>query len=147
MAVKPVPDGYQTVIPYLIIPDVAKVIDFLKQTFGAEETQQRMTRPDGAVMHAEVRIGDSRIMFGEPMGDFKPMPGSLYLYLNEVDATYKRAIAAGGTSIMEPADQFYGDRNAGVKDSAGNIWWMATHIEDVSHEEIARRAATAPHHA
>jgi PhnB protein len=64
-----------------------------------------------------------------------------------VDATYKRAIAAGGTSIMEPADQFYGDRNAGVKDSAGNIWWMATHIEDVSHEEIVRRAATAAHHA
>ena len=147
MAVKPVPDGYQTVIPYLIIPDVAKVIDFLKQTFDAEETQQRTTRPDGAVMHAEVRIGDSRIMFGEPMGDFKPMPSSVYLYLNEVDATYKRAIAAGGTSLMEPADQFYGDRKAGVRDPAGNIWWMATHIEDLSHEEIVRRAATVAHHA
>lgn len=92
-------------------------------------------------MHAEVKIGDSVIMMGEPMGDFKPMPGSIYLYVKDTDATYRKAIQAGAVSIMEPADQFYGDRSAGVKDPLGNFWWIATHIEDVPPEELARRAA------
>jgi PhnB protein len=141
MAVKPVPEGYHTATPYLIVNGVAKVIDFLQQTFGAVETQERTMRPDGAVMHAEVRIGDSRIMFGEPMGQYQPMPSSIYIYIPDVDAAYQRAIKAGATSLMEPANQFYGDRNAGVRDSAGNMWWIAVHVEDVSPEELARRAA------
>ncbi len=99
----------------------------------------RMARPDSAVMHAEVRIGDSVIMIGEPMGEFQPMPTSIYIYVNYTDGVYKRALSDGATSVMEPADQFYGDRNAGVKDASGNIWWIATHIEDVSHQEIHKR--------
>ena len=94
-------------------------------------------------MHAEVKLGDSFIMMGEPMGEFKAMPASLYLYVPDTDATYARVIKAGGTSIMEPADQFYGDRNAGVKDTSGNHWWIGTHIEDVSPDELSKRAEAA----
>lgn len=140
MAVKPIPEGYHTVTPYLVVPGVAKLIDFLEQAFGAQE-KERHARPDGAIMHAEVKIGDSIVMMGEPMGEFKAIPAALYLYVEDVDAVYKRALEAGATSVMEPADQFYGDRNGGVKDPAGNLWWIATHIEDVSPEELARRAA------
>ena len=143
MAVKPIPEGHHSVTPYLIVPGVAKLIDFLKQAFEAKETMGRSARPDGTIMHAQVTIGDSLIMMGEPMGQFQPMPASMYLYVNDTDAVYKRARQAGATSIMEPADQFYGDRNAGVKDASGNIWWIATHIEDVAPEELARRAEAA----
>jgi uncharacterized glyoxalase superfamily protein PhnB len=139
MAVKPIPDGYHSVTPYLTIPGVAKLLDFLKQAFEAQELH-RMPRPDGAIMHAEVRIGDSRLMMGEPMGNTQPMFGSLYLYVHDVDAVYKRALQAGATSTSEPADQFYGDRSAGIKDPVGNQWWIATHKEDVPPEEIVRRA-------
>ena len=100
-----------------------------------------MPRPDGTIMHAEVRIGDSLVMMGEPMGDGQPLFGSLYLYVHDVDAVYKRALQAGATSTSEPADQFYGDRSAGIKDPVGNQWWIATHKEDLPPEEIARRAA------
>lgn len=142
MTVKPIPEGYHTVTPYLVVPGVAKLIDFLKQAFGAEE-KERHARPDGGIMHAEVKIGNSIVMMGEPQGEFKsmPMPSMLYVYVNDVDDAYKRALQAGATSVMAPADQFYGDRNGGVKDAAGNLWWIATHIEDVSPEELAKRAA------
>lgn len=139
MAVNPVPDGYHTVTPYLIVEGVAKLIDFMTQAFGAKESH-RTTLPDGSIMHAEVRIGDSAVMMGEAKGQWKPMPASLYLYVNDTDAVYQRALQAGASSIMEPADQFYGDRNAGVKDPSGNSWWIATHIEDVSPGELAKRA-------
>jgi uncharacterized glyoxalase superfamily protein PhnB len=137
--VKPKPEGFHTVTPYLIVEGVAGLIDFLKQAFGAEEIE-RMASPDGGIAHAEVRIGDSIIMMGEPRDEWKPMPGSIYLYVDDTDAAYKRALEAGATSLMEPADQFYGDRNGGVKDPSGNHWWIATHIEDVAPEEMARRA-------
>jgi uncharacterized glyoxalase superfamily protein PhnB len=94
-------------------------------------------------MHAEVTIGDSVIMMGEPMGEFKPMPCMIYVYVEDTDAVYKQALKAGATSVMEPADQFYGDRNAGVKDMAGNLWWIATHVEDVAPEELEKRAQAA----
>ena len=139
MAVKPIPDGYHSVTPYLTVPGVAKLLDFLKQAFEAQELH-RMPRPDGTIMHAEVRIGDSLVMMGEPMGSSQPMFGSLYLYVHDVDAVYQRALQAGATSTSEPADQFYGDRSAGIKDPVGNQWWIATHKEDVPLEEIARRA-------
>ncbi|MGH2360944.1 MAG: VOC family protein [bacterium] len=140
MAVKPIPDGYHTVTPYLIVEGAARLIDFLKQAFAAEE-RERMNTPDGTIMHGEVKIGDSIVMMGDAGPGFAPMPGSIHLYVTDTDATYRRALQAGATSVMEPADQFYGDRSAGIKDPLGNIWWIATHKEDVSREEIARRAA------
>lgn len=138
MAVKPIPEGYHTVTPYLIGHGTAELIDFLKKSFGAEEKERHM-RPDGAIMHAEVRIGDSIVMMGEASDQFKAMPTSIHLYVEDVDAAYTRAVQAGGTSLREPADQFYGDRNAGVVDASGNQWWLATHVEDVSPEEMQRR--------
>ena len=138
MAVKPIPDGFHTVTPYLLVQGVAKLIDFLKQAFDAKEIH-RSAMPDGTIMHAEVKIGDSFVMMGEASGQRQPMPGSIYLYVKDTDATYQRALKAGATSVMEPADQFYGDRNAGVKDPVGNSWWIATHVEDVSPEEMKKR--------
>jgi PhnB protein len=142
VAVKPIPEGYHTVTPYLVVPRVAELIDFLKQAFGAEE-MFRMPRPDGAIAHAEVRIGDSMVMMGEPMGEFQPMPAMIHLYVDDADAMYRRAVDAGATSVREPTDQFYGDRSAGVKDQAGNQWFIATHKEDVAPDELARRAEAA----
>ena len=140
MAVKPIPDGYHSVTPYLVVQGVATLLDFLKQAFDAQEVHPPMTRPDGSIMHAEVRIGDSVVMMGEAMGECTPMPGTIYLYVNDADAVYQRALKAGATSTMEPADQFWGDRNAGVNDPVGNRWWIATHQEDVSPEDMAQRA-------
>ena len=139
MAVKPIPDGFQQLIPYLVAPRVPQLIEFLKQSFGA--TEGRISkRPDGVIMHAQLRIGDSAVMMAEANEQFPPLPCALYLYVQDTDAAYERAIKAGGTSLMKPCDQFYGDRNAGVKDPSGNQWWIATHIEDVSDEELDRRA-------
>jgi PhnB protein len=129
MAAKPIPDGYHNVTPYLLVQGAEKLIDFLTQAFGAQE-MLRMPGPNGSVMHAEVRIGDSVVMMGQP-GDGAAMPAALYLYLDNVDAVYKRALEAGGTSTEEPADQPYGDRRAGIKDPCGNTWWIATHIKDM----------------
>ncbi len=138
MAVKPIPDGFRTVTPYLVVQEAATLIEFLKQAFEAIEIR-RTLHPEGRIMNAEVKIGDSVVMVGEASNEFKPMPSSIYLYVENTDATYQRALQAGGTSIMEPEDEFYGDRNAGVKDPAGNHWWIATHQEDVSSEEIDKR--------
>jgi PhnB protein len=140
MAVKPIPDDHYSVTPYLMVHGVPQLIDFLKKAFDARENH-RCALPDGTVMHAEVRIGNSPVMMGEAPAGVPLMPGCLYLYVEDTDAVYRRALAAGATSMMEPADQFYGDRNAGVSDPAGNAWWIATHVEDVSPEEVTRRAA------
>lgn len=139
MAVKPIPDGFHSVTSYLLVEDAAGQIDFLKRAFGAEEIECHKT-PDGSIMHAQVKIGDSIVMMGEPRGEFKAMPCMIYLYVNDADATFKRALEAGATSVMEPMDQFYGDRSGGVKDKAGNMWFISTHIEDISPEELAKRA-------
>ena len=138
MSVKPIPDGYHNVIPYLIVQGAAALIDFLRHAFDATE-KERHTWPDGSIMHAEVKIGDSVIMLGEARGEWKPMPASIYLYVNDAYATFRKAIKAGAVSVMEPADQFYGDRHGGVKDLCGNSWWIATHIEDVPPEELQKR--------
>lgn len=138
--VKPVPDGYHTVTPYLTVNDAAGLLTFVRQAFGAVETY-RMTGPDGAIRHAEVRIGDSMVMVGQARDEWTPRPASLYLYVPDVDATHRAAVAAGGRSIQEPTTHFYGDRSGAVEDSQGNQWWIATHVEDVSPEEIERRAA------
>jgi len=142
MPVKPIPEGYHTVTPYLVVEGVPKLIEFMKKAFGAEEIF-RANMPDGSVMHAEVKIGDSRIMMGEANDQHKAMPSMLHLYVTDADAVYKRALSAGATSKMEVSDQFYGDRSGGVQDSSGNLWWIATHKEDLSQEEIARRSKAA----
>jgi PhnB protein len=139
MAVNRIPEGFHSVTPYLVVREVPKLLDFLKQAFNAQEIM-RMPQPDGTIMHAEVRLGNSAVMMGEARGEHKPMPGSLYVYVDDMDATYKRALQAGATSQMEPANQFWGDRLASVIDPVGNHWSIATHIEDVPPEEMAKRA-------
>jgi PhnB protein len=139
MAVKPIPDGFHSVTPELNVQGAAKLIDFLKQAFGAEEIM-RMPGPGGGVMHAEVRIGDSVLMLADAMRD-PPMPSSLFLYVKDVDAAHRKAVQAGATSVMEPADMFWGDRFSRVKDAFGNFWGIATHKEDVPPEEMPKRAA------
>ena len=136
--VKPIPDGYHALTPYLIVEGVAQLLEFLKRAFGAEEVR-RTALPDGTVVHAEVRIEGSALMMGEARGEFPPMPGSIFFYVRDADAVYRRALEAGAVSLMEPADQFHGDRLGGVKDPAGNQGWIATHIGDVSPEEMRRR--------
>jgi PhnB protein len=138
MTVKPIADGYHSVTPYLAVQRAAELIVFLKAAFDAKETE-RMNRPDGTIAHAEVKIGDSVVMLAESTDKWKPMPGAIYLYVEDTDIAYKRALKEGATPLMEPADQYYGDRNAGVKDPVGNIWWLATHKEDVSPDEMAKR--------
>lgn len=139
MAVKPIPEGYHAVTPYLVVQQADGVISFLKEAFGAEEIY-RMNRPDGTIGHAEVQLRDSRLMLGEAGEQWPAQPAVFYLYVEDVDAVYQRALAAGATSVMEPADQFYGDRHGGVKDVAGNQWWIATHVEDVPPDEMRRRS-------
>lgn len=138
MAVKPIPEGFNTVTPYLLVKGVSNVIDFLRDAFGAE-TLLEMPGPDGSLVHAEVRVGDTRLMMGEATDKWPPRPGGFYVYVEDCDAAYARAMAAGGTSLREPTTEFYGDRSSGVEDPAGNQWWISTHVEDVSEEELQRR--------
>lgn len=122
-----VPSGYHTVTPYLVVSGVSNLIDFMKSAFGATE-RMRNLRPDGSVGHAEVEIGDSVVMMGEPQDGSSAMPGMIHLYVADADATYQQAMRAGASSLREPADQPYGDRMAGVKDPFGNQWWIATPV-------------------
>jgi PhnB protein len=140
MAAKPVPDGYHTVTPYLTVHGAPKVIEFLTQAFEAELSHEPMKRPDGTIMHAEVKIGDSRIMIADESEMAKATPSSLYLYVPNVDRVYQQAVKAGGSTVMEPTDMFYGDRSGSVKDPSGNSWFIATHKEDLSPQELAKRA-------
>ena len=144
MAVKPIPEGYHTVTPYLINQGPEKILAFLETAFGGK-VMFKMLDDSGDIRHAEVKIGDSMIMVGGAGTQWPAMPASIYLYVPDVDAAYKAAVAAGGKSVSEPVTHFYGDRSAGVKDSGGNIWWIATHVEDVTEEEMAKRAASAKH--
>ena len=136
--VKPVPERYHSVTPYLVVEGVPKLLEFLKHTFNSTELE-RVPRPDGTISHAEVRIGDSVVMMGEANAQSKPMPTMLYVYVEDVDAVYKRALQAGAKPVRELKDEFYGDRAGGVADPMGNQWWIATHKEDVSPEELRRR--------
>jgi len=140
MQVTAIPAGYHTVTPYLIVSGAADLIEFLKQAFAAEE-KERIALADGTIAHAEVMMGDSVIMLSDPMGEGKPMGGAFYLYVEEVDAVYQRALAAGATATVAPANQFWGDRTATVHDRFGNIWHLATRVEEVSQEEVERRIA------
>lgn len=140
MAVKPIPEGYHTVTPYLVVKDAAGLLSFVKQAFGAQELV-RIAGPEESVVHAEVRIGDSRLMLGETTEQFPPMPATIYLYVEDCDAVYRQAVEAGATTREEPTTKFFGDRIANVRDPFGNAWNMATHVEDVPEDELARRAA------
>jgi len=136
MSAPGVPEGYNSVSPYLVVPGVAQLLEFVKEVFGAVE-RFRMPNADGQIMHAEVTIGDTVVMMGEGPHEGEVHPGYLHVYVPDADATYARALKAGATSIREPADQFYGDRNAGVRDASGNTWWIATRVREVSPEELA----------
>lgn len=140
MAVKPIPDGYHTVTPYLVVRGAAKTVEFLKKAFGAEPSFEPMLRPDGKIMHADLKIGDSHVMISEATDQLPATQCTVHLYVPNVDAVYQRAIVAGGTSMSEPTEQFYGDRGGGVKDPSGNCWYIATHKEDVAPQEIKKRA-------
>lgn len=139
MAVKPIPEGYGTVTPYLTVEDPGAVIEFLKKAFDAKETYA-MRDDKGNIGHAEVKVGTSMLMLGKAHDQWKARPANFYLYVEDCDAAYKKAIAAGAKSLGEPANQFYGDRHGGVEDSQGNNWWIGTHVEDVPPEELDRRA-------
>jgi len=133
--------GFHTVTPYLVARGLEGVLDFLRRTFDAVETCAASRRPDGTIMHVEIQIGDSRLMLGEANDEFPAMPAMLVVYVADVDATHARALAAGGVELRAPGDQDYGDRSSGVRDGAGNQWWISTHVEEVSDEELARRRA------
>lgn len=138
MATKHIASGFGTVTPYLTIRDVPSFVDFLTAAFDAVEGH-RMLDSQGRVWYTDVLIGGSKIMMGEAM-DRPTSVSAFYLYVPDTDATYHRSIEAGATPVMEPADQFYGDRNAGVADPWGNTWWIATHVKDVSPEEARKMA-------
>jgi uncharacterized glyoxalase superfamily protein PhnB len=140
MTVKPIPEGYHTVVPYIVAADAEALLKFLKTGLKATE-REVMRYPDGRIWHGDVVIGDSHVMLSQATEQHPAMPATLYLYVPDTDAAYRTALVAGATSVMEPATQFYGDRNAGVKDSNGNMWYFGTHVEDVSPEEMRRRQA------
>ena len=144
---KPIPDGYHTVTPYLVIKHAGKAIEFYTEAFGATELT-RLTTPDGAVMHAEIRIGDSPVMLSDECPDWNALSPltiggtsvSIILYVEDADTVVNRSVAAGATLVMPVADQFWGDRMGTILDPFGHKWSIATHTEDVSAEEIGKRA-------
>jgi PhnB protein len=143
MAVKPIPEGYHSIQPYLMFNGAEKAIDFYKKAFGATE-RLCMKQKDGRIGHAELQIGDSVIMLADENPQIEAFgpnhyggsPVSLQIYTEDCDAMYCQALAAGAKSEQEPTDRFYGDRSAGVKDPFGYRWYMSTHIKDVSKEEL-----------
>jgi PhnB protein len=148
MAVKPIPDGYEGAIPYLSCRGAARALDFYKQAFGATELS-RVAQPDGRVGHAEIKIGRAVIMLADEFPEMNFVgpqalggsPVGIHVYVEDVDALVRRAVAAGAKLTRPVADQFYGDRSATLEDPFGHRWFFATHIEDVAPEELRRRHA------
>jgi uncharacterized glyoxalase superfamily protein PhnB len=138
--VKPIPEGFHSITPYLIVDGAENIIRFMKEAFGAQPVFEPMTRPDGKIMHAEFKVGDSIVMISDSSERAKATSSTLYLYVPNVDAVFQKAVKAGGVSEQEPANQFYGDRSSGVRDPAGNRWYIATHVEDVAPAELKKRA-------
>ncbi len=150
MATNPIPEGYHTVSPYLAVDDAARAVEFYVQAFGAKELV-RMQAPGGKVGHAELELGDSRIMLSDPFPQASTRPprqlggtsASVFMYVADVDAVVKQAVDAGATVTMEVANQFWGDRFGTITDPFGHVWSIATHVEDVPPEEMAERAKAA----
>ena len=141
--VKPIPDGYAAVTPYLVAEDAAAFLDFLANAFGAVE-RLRVPMPQGGIGHAEVEIGGDVVMLSDAAPpDFPVTNSQIHLYVEDVDGVYAQALSAGATSVAEPSDQYYGDRIARVLDPSGNTWSVATHVEDVPPDELMRRIAEA----
>jgi uncharacterized glyoxalase superfamily protein PhnB len=133
------PAQYNHVSPYIMTHDIDALVSFITKVFDGELTEN-MTDENGKSVHAEMRIGDSSLMLGGADPLQEPMPQMLYVYVPDTDDVYKKGLAEGATSLEEPDTKFYGDRNAGLRDVFGNVWWIATHVEDVSPEEMERRA-------
>jgi PhnB protein len=150
MAVKPIPEGYHTLTPALDVDNAAEAIEFYKRAFGAKE-RGRMDAPDGRIAHAELEIGDSTLMLSDPFPQASTRPPkelggtsvNLFMYVEDVDTAFKRALDAGATETMPLDDMFWGDRFGTVTDPYGHTWSLATHVEDVSPEEMAKRGEEA----
>ena len=150
MATQPIPEGYHTASPYLAVDDAARAIEYYTKAFGAKEIV-RMDAPGGKIGHAELEVGDSRIMLSDPFPQASTRPpkelggtsASVFMYVEDVDAVVKQAVDAGATVTMEVANQFWGDRFGTITDPFGHVWSIATHVEDVPPEEIAERAKAA----
>lgn len=136
--VSPVPAGYHTVTPFVIVKGAAQFIDYMKEAFGAVE-MTRVADESGAIGHAEVQIGDSVVMLFDSKEEWPQTPAFLRLYIEDVDAMYQRALNAGGISVTKPTNMPWGDRSCRVRDPFGNLWWIMSHVEDVSPEEEERR--------
>jgi PhnB protein len=147
---KPIPEGYHSLTPYLAVEDAAQAIEYYKKAFGAKE-RMRMHAPDGKIGHAELEIGDAMVMVSDPFPQSSTRPpkelggtsASVFMYVEDVDATVKQAVDEGATVTMEVADQFWGDRFGSITDPFGHVWSIATHVEDVPPEEMAERAKEA----
>jgi PhnB protein len=154
-SVKPIPEGYHTVTPYLVVSDSARALEFYAKAFGAQE-KVRMAGPDGRIMHAEMQIGDSMVMVADENPGCKSAqssggsPVSIFLYVEDVDSTFNQAVQAGAKADMPPQDMFWGDRFGKLTDPFGHLWALATHIEDVAPQDMKRRQdeffASMAHH-
>jgi PhnB protein len=150
MAAKPIPEGYRTLTPYLAVDSANEAIEFYRRAFGAKE-RSRMAGPDGLIAHAELQIGDSLVMLSDPFPQSstrspKELGGTtsgIFMYVEDVDAVVKQAVEAGATVTMEVEDMFWGDRFGTVMDPYGHSWSVATHVEDLTPEEIAERGQEA----
>ncbi len=150
MATKPIPEGYHTLTTHLAVDKASDAIEFYKRAFGAKE-RMRMAMPDGSIAHAELEIGDSLVMLSDPFPQSFVRPpkevgsttASVFMYVDDVDARFKQAVDAGATVTMEVEDQFWGDRFGTVTDPFGHVWSMATHVEDLTPEEIEERGRAA----
>ncbi|HEY8217118.1 MAG TPA: VOC family protein [Acidimicrobiia bacterium] len=148
--VNPIPDGYRSVTPYLIIDGASNAIDFYEKVFGTKE-RMRMPMPDGRVGHAELELGDSVIMLADEFPDMEikgpgtigGSPVNIHIYVDDVDATFDRAVAAGADVLQPLENKFYGDRAAQLRDPFGHVWSIATHVEDVAPDEMQKRAEAA----
>jgi len=138
--VQSIPEGFHTLTPYLLVGDAEKEVEFAKAAFDAQEIHISKL-PDGSIMHATLKIGTSMLMLGQVRGEMKPVPSMLFMYVEDVDGVYRRAVKSGGKSVHEPMEQMWGDRAGAVTSPNGIQWWISTHIAEVSEEELQKRMA------